>query len=164
MEPSRRVQRRRSEDLGKLPQGHRHQDRNYDCEQNHERDSERQQDKGGMDDSTRSKQRRRSKSKRKREEGFVKKYGALLFAGSLGFGAGFLFATIRQNNRVKHTKRTNSDDSHGYTGHHEELSRLDDGRLNGRLAIMGPTARGHSVSRSTSHFPRDDDTDYGYWR
>lgn len=92
----------------------------------------------------------------------MEKYGALLLAASLGFGAGILFSNDRSK-KVRHRGRSPSAGGYGRDGHYEGYGRLENRHSNNQLALVGPSARGHSATRTT-YYPLDEDSGYGYWR
>lgn len=150
MEPALRQNRKRSEDLRSLPQAK---------EQAYEGRYENSYDQSGNSYDTHSKRKNKSKT----DEGFVKKYGTLLFYASLGYAVGYLITNVR-NKRVQRKERSHPNTVHGtISGRYEQRGRMKHRPSNDRYALTGPSVRGHSLSRS-SRYPWDHDTHSGYWR
>lgn len=157
MEPSGRVHPRHSEDFRRLPQGHHR----HECNNTYERKSKAPSDKthGKVDSGEGS--RAKQGKENARDEGLIEKYGAVLLAASLGFGAGVLFSEIRED-RIKHDRRYYSDGGRGRASPYENRARLEHHGSNDWLALTGSGARARSASR-TGHCLRDDDLEYGHW-
>lgn len=152
--------RRHSEDLRKSSQDHFHPDRHYTYGQNSGGIPAK---KNGEDAGSYHIQQPKQRKQGTRNEGIVKKYGTVLLAAGLGFGAGLLFAGHTGKGRAKNQGRSHSRSKRDYPASYEGRGRLAHRYSDDHLALTRPGARAPSFSHSTQ-YPRDDDTRDGYWR
>lgn len=94
----------------------------------------------------------------------VTKYGPVLLAAGLGFGAGLLFAEHVGKKESRHQGRFDTKRSkREYPASYDGRGRLEHRYPDDQFALMRPSATGLSLSHS-SQYVRDDDTRNGYWR
>lgn len=160
MEYSEVHHRRHSEDLRKSPQDHFHPGRNYTYDQNSGGIPAK---KNGEDAGSYNVQQNKKRKQGTGDEGIMKKYGTVLLAAGLGFGAGLLFAGHTGKGKAKHQGRFHSRGKREYPPSYEGRGRLKHRYPGDHLALTRPGALAPSISRS-SQYPRDEDTRDGYWR
>lgn len=148
MEYSEVHHRRHSEDIRKLPQDHFHPDRNYTHDQNSGGIPSKQNGKDASNYKIHSKQRNQGT----RNEGIMNKYGTVLLAAGLGFGAGLLFAGHTGKGKVKHQGRFHSRSTRDYPNSYEGRGRMEHRYSDDHLALTRPGARAPSFSHSSQYF------------
>lgn len=164
MEPGTRDQRRYSEDHHRKTASYRQ--RGPSVEPRRRESKSAAEDIRDSGDSPRPKQ----KSPTTKDEGPLAKYGTVLLAAGLGFGAGLLLADSRKTTpkRQKAAKRSSDSDdrAHSVAGSEErqDQRRLKYRRSSDRLALTGPSVGRRNISRS-SRFSPVEELEYEYrWR
>ncbi|CAN8101134.1 unnamed protein product [Discula destructiva] len=162
MEPIGRDQRRHRDDRHHKSHSRRHLDHTNGYDQRAPAVLDRRRYDDAPRDSTDSKNKDTMG-----KEGSVSRYGPLLVAAGLGFGAGYLFAdppkSRLKGGKLSYKPETGHASSIGASEEWQDRRGLEYWRLNDRLALTGPRARGRSTSRSAHSVPLDE-AEYAYWR